>query len=414
LRRNLAREFFVALCWSVSHGEGVDLAEFTDLRAEDLARRARSSDRNDKRDLQRLFGLFTTEYDYRPADVSRLPYGEFVAQYARDRKGSVLHNWGALRCLERLFDLLHPQGFLLINDYGSAEGATSSDFEHQRYAGATFVGINFGLLRTFFADAGRCQWAQPAEDDGHIYSRLLGKELIPLVRERFGQRFGKAAFEWREEPIRLARACAEQGRYEAAAGHYRRALERQPRNWLLIREVAVFLTFTLRKPAVGLELIRLGLTLNPTCSPDLWSVYGDCLFALNRVEESRRAFLRALELNPADVGARYNLVWVLIRDRDYAGALHLIAEALALDKSGIFRERLLQKQNDVLARLAHRHQQEYQFMLNRVSTYPARRKAETGTAQAEGAGDSWPDKEKWGPETEAAAEGPRQPESRVS
>jgi tetratricopeptide (TPR) repeat protein len=401
------RELYVRTCLA----RGVNLAEFTDLRAEDLARRACSSDRHDKGDLRRLFGLFTTEYDYRPADVGRLPYGEFIAQYARAHKGSVLHNWGALQCLERLFDLLDPQGFVLVNDYGAAEGAASSDFEHQRFAGATCVGINFGLLKAYFADVVRSQWVQPAEDGGHIYSRLLGKDLTPLVLERFGQRFGKAAFQWREEPVRLARACAEQGRYEAAGGYYRKALERQPRNWQLIREVALFLTFTLRSPAVGLELTRLGLTLNPTCSPDLWNAHGDCLFALNRFEESRQAYLRALELNPADVCARYNLAWVLIRNRDYAGALHLIAEALALDKSGTYHERLLQKQNEVLNRLAHRHQQEYQFMLNRITTYPARRKADTDSAQAEGAGDSWPDKEKWRPEAERPPEMPAQPAS---
>jgi tetratricopeptide (TPR) repeat protein len=370
------------LCVRTCLARGVQLGEFTNLTREDLARRAQSSDPNDKRDLMKVFGLFTTEYDYRGTDVARLPYGEFAAQFARSRRGSVLHNWGALQCLERLLALTHPQGFILFNDYGSPENAATSEFEHQRFAGATCVGINLGLLKAYFADGGRCQWVQPTEDDGHIFSRLLGRNLPQLALERFGHRFGKAAHQWREEPLNLARTYAQHGRFEAASSYYRKALERQPRNWLLIREVALFLTFTMHNPTTGLELARLGVALNPTCSPDLWNAYGDCLFALNRVEESRQAFLKALELNPVDVLARYNLAWVLARDRDHAGALHMIAEALALDKVGAYQERLLKKQAEILGLLAHRSQQEYHFMLNRVSKYPARRQADRDDAEA--------------------------------
>ena len=41
----------------------------------------------------------------------------------------------------------------------------------------------------------------------------------------------------------------------------------------------------------------------------------------------------------------------------------------ALDKLGEYRERLLQKQSEVLALLAQRHQQEYLRMVNLVSKY---------------------------------------------
>jgi hypothetical protein len=68
------------------------------------------------------------------------------------------------------------------------------------------------------------------------------------------------------------------------------------------------------------------------------------------------------------VRARYNLAWVHLRERAYAAALAKLAEALALDWTGEYRERLLQKQQEVLALLTQRHQQEYLRLANRIST----------------------------------------------
>lgn len=55
----------------------------------------------------------------------------------------------------------------------------------------------------------------------------------------------------------------------------------------------------------------------------------------------------------------YNLAWVHSRERNYPAALASIAEAVALDKTGEFRDRLLHKQQEVMAHLAQRNQQEY-------------------------------------------------------
>ena len=46
----------------------------------------------------------------------------------------------------------------------------------------------------------------------------------------------------------------------------------------------------------------------------------------------------------------------------------MIAEALALDKTGEYRERLLQKQQEVLALQAQQHQQAYLRLINLVSS----------------------------------------------
>jgi hypothetical protein len=47
------------------------------------------------------------------------------------------------------------------------------------------------------------------------------------------------------------------------------------------------------------------------------------------------------------------------------------AEGLALDKMGQYRDRLLQKQSEVLAQQVQRHQQEYLLLVNLVSKYAA-------------------------------------------
>jgi hypothetical protein len=48
-------------------------------------------------------------------------------------------------------------------------------------------------------------------------------------------------------------------------------------------------------------------------------------------------------------------------------ALQMIAEALAHDKTGQLRDRLLQKQQEVLALLAMQHQRDYLLYVNFVS-----------------------------------------------
>ena len=109
--------------------------------------------------------------------------------------------------------------------------------------------------------------------------------------------------------------------------------------------------------------------MNPTLSSELWNTLGDGLFEWGRTAKARTAYQKALWVNENDVRGRYNLVWVHQRERDYPAVLQVVAEALALDKTGEYRDRLLQKQQEILARIAQRHQQEYLRMVNLVSKY---------------------------------------------
>jgi tetratricopeptide (TPR) repeat protein len=357
------------LCVRTCLARAADLEEFTPLSLEQLRLRAEANNAPAQRDLLEAYGLFASEYDYRPVDLAAIPYGDFAAEFARTRFRHVLHSHGALCCLERLLALLRPDGIILANDYGQATAASAEDYEHQRFSHATFTGVNFPLLRAYFADGRRCRWKEPPSGDNEsIHSRLLGPEPAYETTLAFAEHFGKAAHDHAQEPLRQAREWARVGRFEAAATHYAKALERQPGNWVLLNEVAMFLTFSLRDARSGIDMAKLALRLNPTCSAELWNTLGDTLYEFGRTEEARGAYLQALQVNPGDVRARYNLAWVHTRQKDYGAALVRLAEALALDPGGEYRERLLQKQGEVLARVAQRGQQEYLRMANRVST----------------------------------------------
>ena len=183
------------------------------------------------------------------------------------------------------------------------------------------------------------------------------------------EKFGDAALAWLQEPIQQARACLRVGRFELAATYYNKALERQPRNWVLLNEISMFLTFQLRDPKSGIDMAKVALALNPTCSAELWNTLGDGLYEFGRTVEARSAYLKALAVNSSDVRSRYNLAWVYTREKNFPAALQMLAEAIAFDKTGEFRDRLLHKQQEILAHLSLRHQQEYLLLINLVSRY---------------------------------------------
>jgi tetratricopeptide (TPR) repeat protein len=372
------------LCVRTCLARGAELDAQTRDRFEDLARLVTSSHAQDRRELLDVFGLLASEYDYFPVDPSRVPYGDFAVQFARSHSlGSVLHSYGAIQCLDRLLGLVREGGFILVNDYGPTQVDAAADFQHQRFSHATFVGVNFPLLKAYFGGKENGSWAEPPEDDAtSVHARLLGHDLAPETVTCFRASFGCETMNRRQAPVQLARTCLQQGRFEAALTAYAAALEEQPYNWVLMNEVAHFLTYPLRNPAAGLELARAGLACNPACSADLWNALGDALFSLERVEEASQAFRRAVRINPNDVRARYKLACVCQRQQDLPAALGLIAAGLGLDNAGTFRQGFLQKQAEILSQVEQHHQVERQFLANRISHRPARPRTEPAPSMA--------------------------------
>jgi hypothetical protein len=105
------------LCVRICVARTVRLQDFTDLTAKQLAQRARSADPAARQDQLEVYGLFASEYDYRPVDVKSLPHGEFAVEFARRRT-------------RRLLELVDERGFILVNDYGQTQTSRDDDFEH--------------------------------------------------------------------------------------------------------------------------------------------------------------------------------------------------------------------------------------------------------------------------------------------
>jgi tetratricopeptide (TPR) repeat protein len=369
------------LCVRTCVARNIKLEDHTDLTVEQLRDRAKSKSPRDRQEILEVYGLFASEYDYRPVDVKQLPFGDFALEVARKYGKRVLHNYGAIQCLERLLELTHDRGFILINDYGQTMMTREDEFEHQRFSLATFVGVNFQLLETYFGESKKACWERPMGEAQGIHSRLLGRQPDHGTRVRFTECFSADAQDKLHEPIQKARECAKVGRFEMAAMFYNQALERQPRNWVLLNEVSMFLTFSLRDLKAGIDMAKVALSLNPSCSSELWNTLGDGLFEFGRDEEARSAYQRAMEVNESDVRARYNLAWVHTRQGNFSSALAVIGEGLALDKTGEYRDRFLHKQQEALAKLGMRNQQEYLLLINLVSKYAKREEQEKPKAE---------------------------------
>jgi len=417
------------LCVRTCVARRVNLADFTDMSLGMLQERAKSSDPRVRQELLECYGVFASEYEYRPLAMKNeerktnneepgegqpddrapaIPYLDFAVKFAREHRKRVLHNYGAIQCLEKLLGLLHPGGFILMNEYGMTKISEEDDFEHQRFSQTTAVGLNFPLLKGYFENSGQgtvgrivypsgddkdggeagridnpsyggghsalasrpapLAWLEPEGDEKRgIHTRLVGWDVADETIKCFQERFALSAFERTEAPVNKARECVKAGRFELAASLYRQALDRQPSNWVLLSEVASFLTYSLGDPKAGADLAKLGIRLNPACSSDLWCTLGDALFEWGRTAEAKAAYLRALAINPGDVRARFNLAFVHTRAKNYRPALAMVADALALDKTGQYRERLLAKQAEVLQLVAVKYQAEYLRMVNLVS-----------------------------------------------
>jgi tetratricopeptide (TPR) repeat protein len=356
------------LCIRSYLARGLELSDFTPLSLSDVVRLANANDPGAHRELMPLYGLFASEYDYLEVDPSTLPFADMAVEVGRGRARFVLHNHGAIQCLIRLHALLRDSGFILINDYGHTKLESAEDsFAPQRFSGSTAIGLNFSLIPACLRRLGIAGWIEPADGDDHVISRLLVRGESPGATSCFYERFGKEASERVNEPVVKACAHVEQGRYEMATSCYEKALREQPWNWSLMNEIAKFLAFGLRDPEAGLALCRTALSLNPMCSSYLWCTLGDCLNLLDRRQEGREAFLRALKVDPQDPHVHFNLAATYLCEKDFPASLWAIANGFSADSTGSNTEPLLKLQADVLRQMKRRHQLEAHLEVDRVS-----------------------------------------------
>jgi tetratricopeptide (TPR) repeat protein len=345
----------------------IRLADHTTLTVEQLVEAA-SGGSAGRQPLVDLYPLFSLDYAFRPAGPQDLPYIDAARKLASAENACVVHCYGAITALDRLLPALAPGGFILINDYTQAAAFPDSrPFQtpapYQRYGGATAAGLNLDLLKHCFRREG-CSWTEPDEDNDHLHSRLLARDPDTTTSRQFGSRFSKTLFQWTHEPLETAREMARQGRPEGSLALYRDAMLRQPRNWMLLDEVARYLIQS-NEPATARQLAESALRLNPL-SPGSWNTLGDALWAQGKVEEAHKAFLQALHVYPGDVRARHNLVYSFSRLGDFGSALQMIAEGLLLDQGGAYRDRLLDRQTEILSRLTRRAEIQSRILADRA------------------------------------------------
>ncbi|HVC92191.1 MAG TPA: SAM-dependent methyltransferase [Pirellulales bacterium] len=336
------------------------------LTPEAIAQKASSDDPTVRRTLIDLYPYFTLDYDFLPVDPAGMPYADFAIGFGRRNGRHLLHSFGAIQCLQGCWAVLSGEGFILMNDYGQgAADETAEATLHQKFSGSTHIGLNFPLLAAFFQNAGDCRWIEPDKDPGGIFARLLGRSPSEAAIDTFRRCFDKTTYDRLNEPVARARQHQQCGQYEAALGAYQEALARQPRNWLLMGEVAKYLIFAARDYRAALQLAATAISLNSDRSADLWDTVGDAYLGLEMGDKALGSFQRALAIDETDVRGRLGLAHVFGQRGEYMEAMRLIAEAITLDKACQYREMLLRKQADIVLEIDHQNREEMRVMLTR-------------------------------------------------
>jgi hypothetical protein len=341
--------------------------QYTSAQPQEIQALAASDDPDKRRGLIPLMTVLDLELAFLPVAAPGLPYAEQGLALAPDRQCLVL-NHGAIASIEALRELLAPDGFILVNDYGPVQAEQDAvPVVPQRFGPTTAIGLNFPLLETLLTKGG---WriATPSGDDTRsIHARLLSRRDLPAVCQAFESRFGRDAWTYLEAPLTEARARAAAGRRQEALESYQAALSRQPRNWQLIGEAAEFVGLQLREFAAGVGLTRAALELNPCYSAWLWCVLGDCLYCLQRFDDAHEAYLQAERVDATDARALLNLAYTY----HYLGQLELalgaVARGLFHDARGLYRERLLERQQQIILTIGARASGEQDRLLRRAT-----------------------------------------------
>ena len=131
-------------------------------------------------------------------------------------------------------------------------------------------------------------------------------------------------------------------------------LDAHAHDWSILGEVAEFITRKALDYAAGLEMAKVALALNPWYSTWLWNVYGDAHFGLRQYDEALAAYKIAEGLAPRDVRTQVNISYAQTAIGDLEAALLAIAKGFASDHTGEYRERLKEKQQQILGTLRSR------------------------------------------------------------
>jgi tetratricopeptide (TPR) repeat protein len=350
-------------------GDATLLATYTHLTIDEIRERARSTDPAVLVTLLPVLSLLEYEIDMQSIGIEEIRYAPEALAWGSPNKRVVL-NHGGLSCLERLFALLADDGFVLVNDYGpvtreDAEGPSST----QRFGSTTAIWLNFPLLTALLAARG-VRMVEPSGDATlSIHARLLLRQPDPRTEAAFENRFQRDAYLYIQTPIEEARKHVAAGRMNDALESYKTALSRSARDWELIGEAADFVAQHLRDYPAAVELSRAALDLNPVYNTNLWNTLGDALFCMQRYDDAHQAYLQAERIDPRDIRTNLNLAYTYLHFGQLKTALDVIARGLQADKRGFYRNRLLEKQQQVLLAMSGQWDAEQQRLMMRYQRF---------------------------------------------
>jgi tetratricopeptide (TPR) repeat protein len=346
-------------------GEPDRVAQYTRWSVDEIRALAAASDPSERSILATLSPALEFESEFRPVN-GRVPWVDEAMAFGRDVERIVL-NHGAFEALEQLTAMLEPGGFALVNDYGAISAdQIAAQAGTQRFGPSAAVGLNFPLLEHHFTMR-RIKVTAPERDDlMSVHPRLLSSRDLPETRAAFARVFDGRIQKSLEEIEDEARKHVEAGRADRARDAYDRALSLRKRDWRLFGEVAEFAIRVVRDYESGLRLARAALASNPWYSVWLWNVLGDALFALERYDEAHDAYLTARRMEPGDVRTALNLAYTHTQFAEYGPALASIASGLEHDTTGLFRQRLLEKQQHILTLSSQRAAAEQEWQARRM------------------------------------------------
>jgi Flp pilus assembly protein TadD len=359
------------LCVRTCLERNVALEDYTALSLAQVIELAGASEETSKQRLADIYPALVIDVRYEPVAPAELPEPDALDGIVPERPGETfVHGHGAVACLRAFVEQLTPGGFILVNDFASAgrDPAEPERSLYPIYGGALAVGLNFTQIERAVARRPGASFHAPAADE-QLVSRLIGRQLDAATAARFAERFDPARLHARGAPRERARQLIDDRRPNAARAAFAQALALAPSDWTLHEQAASFLAYVAKDREAARALARHGLELNPL-STGLWNVLGDCELHARRPHEALRNYERAIELNPHEVRGRYNSAYALTALRDHAGALRMLAEAMALD-DGSYRERLLGEQARILDRLARRHRSDRDRIRDRVRLWRA-------------------------------------------
>jgi tetratricopeptide (TPR) repeat protein len=333
-----------------------DLTALTPLRVEEVLRILSDPEPEDADILLQIRDYLRTRCAFFPVEESAIPFAEWAHPFGDPVGGEFVHSHGALQALETSAGLLAACGFVLMADYMPHPLPASPRILPDRSGVCSSLGVNFRQLEARFAGDPGLRWIEPDGDSRTIAWRMLARTPLEETVRTFQTELGARRVHSLWHPVVLARRFAEEGRIDASGQWFRAAAGQLPGDWSILWEYTRLLLFREKDYAAAFAAVSEALRHNPIYPP-LWTLCGDALFYLNRLDEAETAYRRAMDLEPDDARPYYCLSFIHARHGRHEEALNCLCDALRLDREGKLRKEILEQQNGVLEQMDRREAQ---------------------------------------------------------